>query len=374
MSKLLDNFKGRTKQDWLEKVTKDLKGKGLDSLNWELTPDLVFSPFAHPEDRPSPFPPITNNKNTNNWESGVVINGDDEKNANKVALDLLNAGANALCFKLSKAPSRVDLKILLDKVQLEWISTHFMLEQDSWINLSTHFYEIIKENGQNPDNVVCSFGREIDSVMETKGISSLKSIINQLPKAQFLSVNSIKHFSNKENIPAAIAHTVYQGNQYLVAMNEEGFPLKEILPAIQFNISLTDSYLLNIASIRALRILWNQVVSAWAADLSGNVTIAVHLDETTQISDENYNKIKAGAQAMSAVVGNVDRLFIYPSDEFKIQGGTSFSQRIALNIQHLLKLESYMDRVVDPAAGSYYIEEMTDKLAAAAWKIFTQEK
>jgi len=75
---------------------------------------------------------------------------------------------------------------------------------------------------------------------------------------------------------------------------------------------------------------------------------------------------------MSAIIGGSNRLFIHASDEFKDKNGTTFGKRIALNVQHLLQLESYLDRVVDPAAGSYYIEKMTEDLAEAVWKKFTR--
>ena len=75
---------------------------------------------------------------------------------------------------------------------------------------------------------------------------------------------------------------------------------------------------------------------------------------------------------MAAVIGGAQRLYIYPSDEIKDGLGTPFAQRIALNIQHLMQLESYMDRVVDPSAGSYYIENLTNQLAEAVWKKFKQ--
>jgi methylmalonyl-CoA mutase len=76
---------------------------------------------------------------------------------------------------------------------------------------------------------------------------------------------------------------------------------------------------------------------------------------------------------MSAVIGGASRLYIHPSDSFKDENGTSFSRRIALNINHLLQQESYLDRVIDPSAGSYYLETLTDTLAEKAWEKF-QEK
>jgi methylmalonyl-CoA mutase len=290
--------------------------------------------------------------------------------ANQQALELLNGGANALCFKLSHTPSKNELSQLLSDIQLEWISTHFLIQQESWKQLTERFLEVILEKQQDPLLVVCSFDVLSSPISAEKEIQHLQAITRLLPKGHFLSVNSIATFDNKENTATALAKTIGQANGYLITLNENGLPIKDYLHSVQFHISLTDSYFLNIATIRALRILWQQVVQAWDATLIAQTPISVHLNEHTQVEDEHYNKIKAGAQAMAVVIGGADRIYIYPSDEYKNSGGTAFSQRIALNVHHLLQMESYFDRVVDPAAGSYYIEQMTNALGEAAWDIF----
>lgn len=135
---------------------------------------------------------------------------------------------------------------------------------------------------------------------------------------------------------------------------------------------LGDHYFLNIAKIRALKLLWHQVLSAWNLKLALSPFIEAHLTQASQSQDADYNKIKATAQAMSAIIGGANRLFIHPSDAFMNENGTLFSQRIALNVQHLMQQESYLDRVIDPAAGSYFIENLTETLAQKAWASFQQ--
>ncbi len=370
MSSLFDKFEKQSKADWLAKVTKDLKGKALESLDWALTEDLVFSPIAHAEDRSQHFQPIYNNKNTNTWDFGVLIFVSDFKAANAEALQLLTAGANALCFQLTHTPSEEDLALLLDGIQLEWISTHFKVSQESWKQLTERFLAVIQQKGQDPNNVACSVDVVGSPISEEKELKHLVEITKHLPKGCFLSIETTNQFTEKEKIVAALAQTIHKGNQLLVTLNEEGLDLKDYLHSIQFNISLTDSYFVNIAALRALRLLWTQVVGAWDESLDATANIVVHLNESTQVADENYNKIKAGAQAMAAVIGGADRLYVYPSDAKETKGGTAFTQRIGLNVQHLMQLESYMDRVVDPGAGSYYVEGMTERIGERAWGEF----
>ena len=97
--------------------------------------------------------------------------------------------------------------------------------------------------------------------------------------------------------------------------------------------------------------------------------IEAHFSNTDFVTDPNTNMIRATTQAMSVVLGGVNRLTVLPSDAIEGEP-TDFSRRIARNVQHLLTMESFMDRVVDPAKGSYYIEKLTEKIAEAAWSEF----
>lgn len=197
-------------------------------------------------------------------------------------------------------------------------------------------------------------------------LETFKKLIVELPKAKFLTVD----VSSENDIINNLAKAIKKGNEYLELLNDNGFNLTEAHSQIQFVISLNDEYFPSIAKIRALKSLWQQVLSAWNSDLKLVPNIEVHLTQNAQVDDENYNKIKATTQAMSAVIGGANRLYIYPSDSFKNENGTTFSRRIALNVQHLMQQESYLDRVIDASAGSYFIEELTKEIAEKAWNKF----
>ena len=153
-------------------------------------------------------------------------------------------------------------------------------------------------------------------------------------------------------------------------LNQEDLGILDYHNTIQFALTVGDSYFINIAKLRAFKLLWQQVLQAWDSSLTDLPTIEIHLGLKSQTAEANYNKIKATTQAMSAVVGGVQRLYIYPSDISPQDNGSDFARRIAWTIQHLMQLESYMDRVKDPAAGSYYIESLTNRLAEDAWEEF----
>lgn len=368
MAKLFEQFPSITKADWLSKVEKDLKGRPLDSLNWAITENIVMTPFAHAEDLEKSPAPLINKRATNSWEIGVRIVVKDMQLANKEALNALMNGANALAFELTNSLNKSDLSILLKGIELEWISTHFIFKESAWKPFLNLFIEYLDEQKCNKEKLACTFSFG-SSITSSQGATYFTKVVRQLPQVQLLTIDTKALNQGTDTVIQELTETIIQGNQALINLNKQNLELAQYHTQIQFSLSLRDSYFVNIAKIRALKLLWQQVLSAWQIE-SSTCNIEVHLTTTTQTDNENYNKIKATAQAMAAVIGGAKRLYIYPSDEFKDGIGSPFAQRIALNIQHLMQLESYMDRVVDPAAGSYYIEKLTNQLAEEAWRVF----
>ena len=372
MATLFEKFQPVSKADWLAKVEKDLKGKPIDGLNWAINEAITLTPFAHSEDLTDTPKPLTNQRKNNDWEIGVKVQVGNMQLANKEALNALMNGANAIAFELRKSPSKTELKTLLKDIELEWISTHFIFKQKSWKRFISFFLVYVEEKGYDGQKLNCTFSFKGKIVANAKDATRLQEITAQLPKVQLMTINTRPLNRGTEKIVTEIAQTLAQGNAALTELNEEGLALNQFHSQVQFSIAIGDSYFVNIAKIRALKLCWQQVLTAWNISSPALPNIEAHLTTATQTDNENYNKIKATAQAMAAVIGGAKRLYIYPSDEIKDGLGTPFAQRIALNIQHLMQLESYMDRVVDPAAGSYYIENLTNQLAEAAWKEFQQ--
>ena len=372
MKSLFKDFKKSSKKDWLTKVEKDLKGKPIENLNWKINEDLVVSPFAHPDDLKELPKPLLGNRNSNDWEKGVRIIVKNVKTANKEALFLLEKGADALCFELEKNPNKKELQILLQGINHEWISTHFIFPQKTWKGIVQNFLSILKDKNQNLKKVAASFQFKDGTTIPPSDYQAVQDFSNQLPLANFITINARDFYQGQEKVVEELVQTISKANAYLEKWNEKDLPLKNLIANLQFSIQLDDAYFLNIAKIRALKILWSLVVKSWKGSLKSNLKIETHLTTTTQTDDENYNKVKATSQAMSAVIGGTNRLYIYASDSFNDKKGTLNAQRIALNSQHLMQLESYMDKVQDPAAGSYYLEKLTDDLAEAAWSRLTR--
>ena len=175
---------------------------------------------------------------------------------------------------------------------------------------------------------------------------------------------------------ADIVSLLRQGNLYLEKLSERGIPPERAVAQMTFSIGIGKSYFYEIAKIRAFKLLWLHILKAWNAPLVLPVT-AVHFREEAYTDDLYTNMIRATTMAMSAVLGGADRLTVSPYDAGREASATyppAFGRRIARNVQHLLQLESGFGDIADPAAGSYYIEKLTQQLAARAWKEFREEE
>lgn len=372
MNQLFKEFKSVSKEKWLAKVEKDLKGKPIDAFNWEPIKGIPLTPFAHGDDSQKEYIPLIGKQQTNSWEIGVKVKVSQIKLANQEALSALENGATAICFDLYKGPTKEELRSLLNGIQLKWISIHFNFNQQAWKRFIGYFTEYLSAQKYDAHKVACSFTFKGVPVIDSEDIVILADYKKVVPPARFLTINALPNYTGLSGSITEIAQLIQAGNEQLIVLNKAGLALKEFQSIIQFAITLGDSYFLNIAKIRAIKILWQQVLQAWDKNLTAKAIIEVHLSKTTQSEDEHYNKIRATAQAMAAVIGGAKRLYIHPSDAFKNGEGSPFEQRIAMNIQQLLQLESYMDRVIDPSAGSYYVEQLTDQVAEMAWKKFQE--
>jgi methylmalonyl-CoA mutase len=131
-------------------------------------------------------------------------------------------------------------------------------------------------------------------------------------------------------------------------------------PPMRFVFAVGPDYFLEIAKLRAARLLWTCAVKEFHP-AAGEV-FRMHLHARTALPrDSERNMLRATTQAMSAVIGGCDSLAIEP---------VGFARQLAVNIQHILAEEAHLGIVADPGAGSYYIEALTTSLAREAWKLF----
>ena len=143
-------------------------------------------------------------------------------------------------------------------------------------------------------------------------------------------------------------------------------PVDTVDPQSEFVFAVGPSYFMEIAKLRAARILWAMAVEAFGPRDDGACRMRLHVrtpERNKSAYDRYTNLLRVTTEAAAAVVGGCDQLAVEPF---------AFDAHLALNVQRILKEEAHLDAVADPAGGSYYIEALTDALATAAWKLFQQ--
>ena len=157
---------------------------------------------------------------------------------------------------------------------------------------------------------------------------------------------------------------------YLVHLTDRGYHPDHILRHLYVSVPIGSSFIPEIARLRALRLLIPQVAHAF--DPAWNAAVEIHATvagRNPTPDDPRANLLRAATQAVSAVVGTCDVLTVHPFDAANGEP-SDVALRLARNLQHILRHEAYLDRVNDPAAGSYCIEVLTDRIARSVWEAF----
>ncbi|PHN05031.1 methylmalonyl-CoA mutase family protein [Flavilitoribacter nigricans] len=374
---LFTEFPETSKADWIAKLEKELKGKSFADLQWQLDEDIKLDPFYHPEDMPQPPEPIFPGGG-NDWEIGEYVFVNDFKAANQQALRALQDGVNALFFQIKHEPTIEELKILLDGIELGYVSTHFApyYPGKNPVKIFRLLEELLADRPELARSVRGSI--DFDPLLDWTDppLDDLAKYImlakDSLPNFSVLQIDAKTYHGGPEDTSRELALAIAKGSEYLAQMQERGVPPLEVNRRLQFSMAVSTSYFVEIAKLRAIRSLWNNVLAAYGVEDAEPITIVAHLAPETQVKDPNTNRIKAATQAMSAIIGGVDRFYVLPADIDHKEPTGPASYRLARNLQHILKMESFFDQVSDPAAGSYYIEKLTDALAESAWKQFQE--
>lgn len=168
-----------------------------------------------------------------------------------------------------------------------------------------------------------------------------------------------------------LATLLLQAEEVTRVLHQAGIDPALSIGAMHFLWPSGRDFFLELASIRAFHILWaNYLQARGMAPQQAPITAFQNPDSLDL--DSYQNMITASTQSMSAVMGGVQRLLVLPSDTRENLDGTEFSRRVARNLQHVLRYEAFLDKVVDPAAGSRLVEQWTAQIAQTAWQLFQE--
>jgi methylmalonyl-CoA mutase len=391
--KLFTEFQAPTTQEWLDKIEVDLKGADFNKkLVWRTNEGFNVQPFYRREDvlklktpdsLPGEFPFVRGNKKDDNtWYIRQDIVADDAAEANKKALDILNKGIDSLGFRIpGEKVSAAFIETLLDQIFCDIVEVNFHTCQRHALELAQILTAYFEKKGYDKEKIVGSidFDPMKKMVMKGKDTSQVLATAPQLvealkdyPQFRCICVNTVALNNAGAYIVQELGYALAWGNEYLQQLVDAGVDVDLAAKKIKFNMGVSENYFMELAKFRAARMLWAQIVKQYEpkCDCACKMCVNAVTSEYNQTLFDSYvNLLRSQTEAMSAALGGVHSLVVTPFD-VTYETPTDFSERIARNQQLLLKEECHFNTVVDPGAGSYYVEHLTDSLAVEGWKIF----
>ena len=395
--KLFTEFPPVPTEKWEEVITADLKGADYErKLVWKTGEGFNVRPYYRAENlegikflgsQAGEFPYVRGTHAHNRWRVHQTVSVVCPKEANAEALKILNAGVDSLGFCIASADfSAADLDTLLKDICIEAVEITFCGEK------TAHVAELVlakvEKEGIAKEDVRIAFC--IDPLV--KGLSSkgdfcspngekciarIVELIHKTKEYKHVRIVTVagQTFGNSgSTIVEELAFTLSAGHDYLVRLMDAGLDVDQAARKLRFSFSVSSNYFMEIAKFRAARMLWANIVKGYGP--AKNCACKMHIHAETSrwnqtVYDPYVNMLRGTTEAMSATSGGVHSLEVTPFDT-SFENPTEFSKRIARNVELLLKNESHFDQVVDPAGGSYYVENLTQSIAAEAWKLFLE--
>lgn len=398
---LFPEFPPVSNEQWEAIIQEDLKGADYEKkLIWKTTDGLKIKPYYRaadleqsslPNALPGAVPFVRGQKiYDNNWLIRQDIGEDTPEAANLKAREALAKGAESVALNVSNCTSVADLKILLSNIALDKVTVHYF-GASSYIQLADNLVLATQRLGFDPQVLKGSFNFDCIGyfLSHNKFYASpdsnfveLSLILDKakrdLPGIKVINVNADAINNSGGSLTQEIAYALAIGTEYLTQLTAKGQPIDDIASRIQFSFAIGSNYFLEIAKIRAARLLWAAIVQQFNPLKEASAYMNIHSITSAYnktLYDPYVNMLRCTTEAMSAAIGGCDSMTVLPFD-FVYSSGNKLSERVARNLQIILKEEAFFNKVADAAAGSYYIENLTEIVSEGAWKLFldTEQK
>lgn len=397
---LLADFPAISAKEWKDKIITDLKGADFDKkLVWRTPEGFNVQPFYRQEDlrglkttvsAPGQFPYVRGTRTNNEWAIRQNICAcENVRKANKKALEVLNKGITSLgfCLNAEKLNYRY-IKNLLKDIDARAININFTIcpcKAAQLANILVRYYgrcgydfkAVYGSINVDPIKGMLIKGKDLSREQIAAKLAEVVNACKTLVNYRVVGVNSVILNNSGAYCAQELAYALAWGADYMTMLTEAGVPNYLAAREIRFNMGIGGNYFMEIAKFRAARLLWAKIVEAYKAPIfthalkeAAKMNVCAETSRFNMtIFDAYVNLLRSQTETMSAALAGVDEIVVTPFD-VTYERPTDFAERIARNQQLLLKEEAHFDKVVDPAAGSYYLENLTNSIAAEAWKQF----
>ncbi len=365
---LFSDFPSVSTEQWMERVTADLKGADFDKkLVWKNLTGINIQPCYNIENT------ITQLKNTGensqslvNYRSVTVTNAE---SGNKLAVKAVEEGMSGIIFQLKE---NVSAATLLNGIDLNKINVSFEISSKT-VAFATDLVSYAKNSdlkGYINTGIISNYvttGSFDESHIEDA--AELVKLTADFPNFKAITISGTEYLDSGSNQVQEIAYTLNSLVFLVDKLTNKGVAVQEIFNNLNFKLAIGLEYFVEISKFRAFNNLLAEVAAKYEVSEFSNTITAKTSIWSKSITDAETNLLRCTTEAMSAILGNVDGVLIDAYDkEFKET--SDFSSRIAGNITTILREESYFGKVSNPVDGSYYIEEVSTKIAEKALELF----
>jgi methylmalonyl-CoA mutase len=387
-----EHFPPVTKAEWTRQVVADLKGKPVESLKRPTPDGLETEPFYTREDL-AKLPLATNQQSQRTgralgWLNVPDVRFSTESETNAVLRTGLTKGADGFLLDLTEAKIEdIQWSRLLNGLKLSDTPVWFRVDGQSQ-NVVTALKQILPyqlkggildepvarflQSGTNPDAALAQMAEATRLTMDS-------------PHFRTIMIGSTVFHNAGATATQELAFMLNAVVEVFDHLTNAGLTIEQLVPKTILSVSVGTSYFSEIAKLRALRVLWQRLLLHYSIfdihyslfDRVGGpiqYSLFIHAQTSTfyDATATPYNNLlRATTEAMSAVIGGCDALTVHPYDTV-FGEPDEFSTRIARNVSILLKEEAHLDKTLDPSAGSYYLETLTNELVESAWLLFLE--
>ena len=379
-NQLFNNFNSHSNEQWKKQVINDLKGKDFDeTLNFIMVENIKIKPYFDGDglsNIPLSFIQQAQIQGVvKAWNNREIIKYKAEKETNALIISLLKAGADAFLIDFSGFfEMEIEVKKLLRNIKTSDTPFFFKVENAA-LNLVKQLQVVAPyhwKGGIDNDILGRYFRTGNYDINQWIEMGEILRIVQNFPSFKTLLINSHLFHNSGANVAQELAYTLASAIETIDRISEQNVGLQEIVQKIEFSISVGTNYFVEIAKIRALKFLWTKILMQGYGLKEQNIpVISIHCI-TSSFYDAaitpHTNMLRVTTEAMSAIIGGCSALSVRAYDE-TFQESDEFSRRISRNISTILKEESYFDKVIDPSAGSYFIENLTFQIAEEAFTL-----
>ena len=409
-------------RDWLDLASKEMRGGNPDDLTWNTPEGIAVKPLYTQDDLsdvdhlgtlPGFEPFLRGPKATmyagRPWTIRQYAGFSTAEESNAFYRKNLAAGQKGLSVAFDLATHRgydsdhprvigdvgkagvaidsvEDMKILFDGIPLDEMSVS-MTMNGAVIPILASFIVAGEEQGVSRDKLSGTIQNDILKEFMVRNTyiyppePSMKIVAdiieytsNEMPKYNSISISGYHMQEAGANLVQELAYTLADGREYVRAALSKGMDVDAFAGRLSFFFCIGMNFFMEAAKLRAARLLWSKMMSEFEPKNPKSLMLRTHCQTSgvsLQEQDPYNNVVRTAFEAMSAVLGGTQSLHTNSFDE-AIALPTETSARIARNTQLILQHETGITNVVDPLAGSYYVESLTQNLVDEAWKLIEE--